>query len=341
VRVSDVLQFDLKVTKEDFALSAAADIPLTGITALSGPSGSGKTTLLRALAGLEPSAKGQVTFAGENWTKRSAAKRGVGYVFQDSQLFPHMNVQDNLEYGARRRDASQGLLDAVIEALDLRPLLLRAPQTLSGGETRRVALGRALASAPRVLFMDEPLTGLDRARKEDLMPYIARAVAGFDVPAIYVTHSSQEISFLADRVLFIDDGKLTGWSGATPRLIGQVLNVAPGQVNLALGDRTLWLNGQGAVGEIWAVPLGRNFHLSTQDPGVTNAALTMKARMVHLQLESGQCQINVGGQHLALPWVPGNGPLPQEGDLVWLSLPHLAARPIQVDLQSDSDLRPI
>lgn len=328
--MSDVLSFDLRLAHGDFTLEADAEVPLTGITALSGPSGSGKTTLLRALAGLERGAQGQVAFAGEDWTRLAAARRGVGYVFQDAKLFPHLNVAGNLAYGATRRGASQELMEAVISALDLLPLLGRAPETLSGGEARRVALGRALASAPRILLMDEPLSGLDRARKDALMPYIARAVAGFDVPAIYVTHSAQEISFLADRTLFIEAGRLTGWSGAAPRLIGQVMNVAPGQIQLALGEDLIWMEGQGSLGEIWALPLGRNPVLSTQDPGASNAALTLLGRVVQAEPGSGAVQVQVAGQHVRLAWPAAGGTTPVRDARVWLSLPHLAARPVQV-----------
>ena len=323
--------------KDDFELSAAAEIPLTGITALSGPSGSGKTTLLRAIAGLEPSAKGEVFYAAESWTRMKTADRGVGYVFQDAQLFPHLSVAQNLEYGAIRRSATQDLFAAVVEALDLRPLLDRAPATLSGGEARRVALGRALASAPRILLMDEPLTGLDRARKRDLMPYIARAVAGFGVPAIYVTHSATEISFLADRTLFIEAGKLTAWSGAAPRLVGQVSNAAPGQINLVIGNTSLWLDGQGEIGEVWALPLGQNYVLATEDPGANSAALTLEARVVHASPGSGTCQVEIEGQHLALNWARNDGAVPNAAAKVWVLLPHLAARPIQFDEANDSN----
>ncbi|KMW57434.1 Molybdenum transport ATP-binding protein ModC [Candidatus Rhodobacter oscarellae] len=329
--MSELLTFDLAVRKPGFKLEAAAEVPLSGITALSGPSGSGKTTLLRALAGLEPSATGRINFAGENWSRMRPARRGVGYVFQDAKLFPHLNVAQNLAYGAIRRQASEELVEAVVRALDLRPLLARSPETLSGGETRRVALGRALASAPRILLMDEPLTGLDRARKLDLMPYIAHAVADFGVPAIYVTHSAAEISFLADRTLFIEDGQLTNWSGAAPRVVGRVVNAAPGQVNLEVGRFTVWVNGQGNVGELWAVPLGQDYLLSTQDPGHSTAALTLPGVVADADPGSGLCQMDIEGQRLALAWPRVDGRVPERGTPVWLSLPRLSARPIQAE----------
>ena len=334
--MAEVLQFDVSLAKGGFSLSAAAEIPLTGITAISGPSGSGKTTLLRVLAGLETATQGQIRFASEDWSRMKAAKRGVGYVFQDAQLFPHLSVAGNLEYGAIRRGASENLLSAVIEALDLRAMLDRAPSTLSGGESRRVALGRALASAPRILLMDEPLAGLDRARKADLMPYIARAVAGFDVPAIYVTHSAMEIGFLADRTLFIEDGHFTAWSGAAPRLIGQVINVAPGQVNIAVGELSLWLDGAGTVGETWALPIGQDFVIATENPGVSNSTLTLGARVVDASPGSGSCQVEISGQHLALPWNRNDGAAPRIDSKIWLLIPRLMGRPVQFERANDS-----
>lgn len=334
--VSDVLAFDLTVRKGGFTLEAAAEIPLAGITAVSGPSGSGKTTLLRALAGLEPHAQGTITFAGESWSRKAAPRRGVGYVFQDAMLFPHLDVRANLEYGARRRGATEDFLAAVIEELDLRRLLDRVPDTLSGGERRRVALGRALASAPRILFLDEPLTGLDRARKTDLMPYIARAVAGFEVPAIYVTHSAMEIAYLADRTLTMEAGALTSWTGAAPRLIGRVVNVAPGQINLAIGEQVIWLSGHGALGEYWALPMGQDLVISTQDPGWTNAAVTLAARVIEAAPGAGHVRVELEGQHLVLPWRRSDGAVPLVGSQIWASLPRVMARPVQMDGSFDS-----
>lgn len=326
------LSFDIHVALPGFTLEAAAAVPLAGITALSGPSGSGKTTLLRAIAGLEPQARARITFAGANWTGLRPEQRGVGYVFQDARLFPHLDVAGNLAYGARRRNATAAQTGAVVAALDLGPLLHRRPETLSGGETRRVALGRALASGPRVLLLDEPLTGLDRARKADLMPYIARAVAGFGVPALYVTHSANEIGFLADRTLSISDGRLTGWSPPAPRLIGEVVAAAPGQIELAFGGLRLWLAGHGAEGELWALPLGQDYLVSAEPPGLSNAALTLEARVRRAVPGDGALTVEIAGQRLDLPWQRHDGAVPGPDTVLWVSLPRLAARPLQPDL---------
>ncbi len=334
--MAEHLSFDISVDYAGFSLEASADIPLSGITALSGPSGSGKTTLLRVIAGLERHVRGRVEFAGEDWTRLPPVQRGAGYVFQDARLFPHLDVAANLSFGAKRRGIPAELQNAVIDALDLRSLLSRSTATLSGGEIRRVALGRALASGPRILLLDEPLTGLDRARKSDLMPYIARAVAGFGVPAVYVTHSANEIGFLADRVLHIAEGRLTGWSGAAPHLLGHVVNVAPGQIDLEIGPHRLWLPGQGRLGEVWALPVGRDFVATRTDPGPTNAAVTFPARVIDSDRTRACLHVDIAGQRLALPWSQEPALMPDAGESVWVILPHAYARPVQISGEIES-----
>ena len=318
------LHFDLSVRYPGFELNAADTIPTAGITVLSGPSASGKTTLLRAIAGLEPAAERSVTFGDEDWTGRPPAARGIGYVFQEARLFPHLTVRQNLDYGARRRGATRAEVEAVIDALDLSALLSREPARLSGGEARRVALGRALASRPRILLMDEPLTGLDRARKADLMPWIARAVAGFGVPALYVTHSRGEIALLADRTLSIAQGRLQGWSPAPPHLLGQVIAAGSDAVEIALGAQTVRVAGRGKTGETWALPLGESYLVSTGAPGHSNAALTLRAQAVAGDAAGTACRIEVEGQELALPQGPSEPVSP--GQPLWLTLPHLSGK---------------
>jgi len=332
--VAECLSFDLSVRYADFTLEAAAEVPATGITALSGPSGSGKTTLLRALAGLEPRARGSVSFAGQDWTGHAPAARGIGYVFQDARLFPHLSVARNLAYGAQRRGIGSAQVNAVIRALDLAPLLNRTPATLSGGEARRVALGRALASGPQVLLMDEPLTGLDRARKADLMPYIARAVAGFGVPALYVTHSANEIAFLADRVLWISEGRIAGWGAASPRLTGRVVAADSGHVELMIGTQRVRIRGHGQIDETWAVPLGQAYLLSSAAPGASNAALVLQGQVGGFDPETGLCDLEIAGQVLAVPLQGLDMRALGPGAPIWLSLPSLAGHLVKPEAAS-------
>jgi len=317
------LAFDLRVRFRGFDLAAAAAIPLAGITALSGPSGSGKTTLLRALAGLEQAAEGQVRFAGADWRRLAPGARRIGYVFQDARLFPHLDVAGNLAYGARRRGTPAERVARVVAALDLGPLMHRRTETLSGGEARRVALGRALAADPQVLFLDEPLTGLDRARKSALMPYIARASAAFGIPALYVTHSAGEIAFLADRVLGIAAGRLTGWRPAAPRLAAQVVKTGPDTVCLAVAGRRVWVPGSARPGERWAIPLGDDYVLSAAPPGASTAALVLEGRVQG----AGPAGLDVvfADQSLTLTWA-GPAPAPVSGAPIWLTLPRAVGR---------------
>lgn len=327
-QVPDLLEFSLTLRLGDFVLNAAEKIPLTGITALSGPSGSGKTTLLRAIAGLEPTVEGHVYFAGERWSGLDAGSRKIGYVFQDARLFPHLDVTENLRYGAVRRGVGPDRVDAIVKALDLHPLLRRMPTTLSGGEMQRVALGRALASGPRILLMDEPLAGLDQARKAGLMPYISRAVSEFGVPALYVSHSVEELAFLADRILRIRDGELDGWSETAPRLVGQVVQVRGNCLELAIGGVSVQVKGRGRPGETWALLLGNEYLVSTNPPGKSNAALSLQARVIEAVGENGHYVVDVEGQRVTLPWKDDERRVLPEHTALWLSIPRVLARPV-------------
>lgn len=198
-----------------FTLRADLDIG-PGLTALFGPSGSGKTTLINLVAGLIRPDRGSILFDGEVWAYRDggvfvpAHRRGIGYVFQDGRLFPHMSVAGNLRYGQRfapRRDTPESF-DRVVDLLGLRPLLDRRPARLSGGEKQRVALGRALLASPRLLLMDEPLSALDNALKAAILPYIERIRDETGVPILYVSHSTEEVARLATRVISVQGGKV-------------------------------------------------------------------------------------------------------------------------------------
>lgn len=195
-----------------FALDAAFDVPAAGITAVWGASGAGKTTLLRAISGLVR-LNGHVRIGDTVWQDgRSFVpvhKRGVGYVFQEASLFPHLNVRGNLDYARKRSGAKDFAtdFDSIADLLGIHGLLSRGVGGLSGGERQRVALARTLLSAPALLLMDEPLSSLDSAAKADILPLIRQI--GKRLPVLYVSHDAAEVATLADRVLRMQAGQVT------------------------------------------------------------------------------------------------------------------------------------
>ena len=187
----------------------------TGLTALFGRSGAGKTSLINLLAGLERPDGGKIEIDGHVLFDASKGidlppqKRRLGYVFQESRLFPHMSVLGNLSYGMRLRPASERHQDfhQVVDMLDLKPFLDRRPKTLSGGEKQRVAIGRALLASPRLLLMDEPLASLDTPRKNEILPFIERLRDEANLPIVYVSHTLDEVIRLADTLVILSEGK--------------------------------------------------------------------------------------------------------------------------------------
>ena len=245
----------------DFAIDAAFTAPARGVTALFGPSGSGKTSILRAIAGLAR-LDGRVRVGGETWQDGPRFlpphRRALGYVFQEASLFSHLTVDGNLVYGARR---SPGGVDAamrrqVIDLLSLDRLMARAIANLSGGERQRVAIGRAILSRPRLLLMDEPLSGLDHRAKDEILPYLERLAASLDLPILYVSHDLAEIERLADRIVVIAEGHVR----------------ASGPLNAALTDI-----GLGLVRD-------------------QRAAAVLPARVVGFSEEDGLAELDLGGQ---------------------------------------------
>ena len=197
-----------------FVLDAEASVPSQGVTALIGPSGSGKTTLLRCLAGLAR-AEGEVVVDETAWQEgprfTPPHRRGVGYVFQEASLLPHLSVRGNLDFAVKRAGEGPGASFAeAVEMLGLQKLLGRSPAALSGGERQRVAIARALLSRPVLLLMDEPLSSLDAASKADVLPYLDALHQSLRLPILYVSHDAIEVARLADRVLRMEAGRLRG-----------------------------------------------------------------------------------------------------------------------------------
>lgn len=199
----------------DFTLDVQFRAP-PGVTALFGSSGSGKTTVINVVAGLLRPQEGRVSSGGQDLldTARGLClpphRRRLGYIFQEGRLFPHLTVRQNLLYGAwfAPRGAPREDPDRVTELLGIGPLMDRRPGALSGGEKQRVAIGRALLSAPRLILADEPLAALDAARKAEILPYFERLQAEISVPILYVSHSASEVARLASSVVVLENGRV-------------------------------------------------------------------------------------------------------------------------------------
>ncbi|ACL64410.1 molybdate ABC transporter, ATPase subunit [Anaeromyxobacter dehalogenans 2CP-1] len=197
-------------------IRARASWPLgrDAVTVLFGPSGSGKTTVLRALAGLDRPEAGAIAFDGETWFDAGRRvfvppqARGIGLLFQDHALFPHLSVASNVGYGLHRlpRAAREARVTEVAERFGIRDLLPRRPGQLSGGQRQRVALARALAPRPRLLLLDEPLSALDAPAREALRGELRHLLEASGVPAVVVTHDRTEALALGDRLAVLLDG---------------------------------------------------------------------------------------------------------------------------------------
>ena len=324
------LALDVELDRGSFKLEVRRELKLEGITALFGPSGSGKTTLLRVIAGLEEDARGTVSYDGTPWQREGlrvpAHRRGIGYVFQDGRLFPHLDVEGNLRFALRRavnRAASTPPIDfaTVVGALDLGPLLRRHPASLSGGEQQRVAIGRALLTSPRLLLMDEPLSSLDLARKREIVPHIERLPKTFGVPVLYVTHNVDEVARLAADMLLLSAGKiaaegpiasvlerldvatLMGGRDTGAVLLVRVERESGGIAALRLGEHVLHVPmSEPRVGSDLRIRVhARDVALATERPRGLSIRNVLPARILRIDFDgtiNAEVLLDVDGQHL-------------------------------------------
>jgi molybdate transport system ATP-binding protein len=210
-----VLDFNLQRTQGNFALNIKSilDTPVVG---LFGPSGAGKSTLLGMIAGLVKPHSGHLILDGETLFDSQRGidiplhQRRIGVVFQDSRLFPHLNIRDNLNYGFNllaTKDRRFSFVQ-IVELLEIGHLLLQKPHQISGGEKQRVSLGRALLTSPRLLLLDEPLASLDVRLKHQILPFLRRVKDEINIPMVYVSHAIDEILYLTSQIVMIEQGKL-------------------------------------------------------------------------------------------------------------------------------------
>ncbi|MEL6217506.1 MAG: molybdenum ABC transporter ATP-binding protein [Pseudomonadota bacterium] len=212
-----------------FDLDLDFEVPARGVTALFGPSGSGKTTCANAVAGLLRPRAGRISLRGEVLSDSTssvfvpARRRRIGTVFQDARLFPHLSVAGNLDYGARRSPEPRNSAERarILAMLGIEGLLDRRPRGLSGGEAARVALGRALLAGPRLLILDEPLAALDAPRRAEILPYLERLRDEAGMPILFVSHSLDEVTRLADRMVVLNRGQVAA-SGSVEDIMARL-----------------------------------------------------------------------------------------------------------------------
>jgi molybdate transport system ATP-binding protein len=214
--MKDFNLFQISLSKGDFKLSVQFEFKVGQCLVLWGPSGSGKTTLLRAIAGLEGAQSSYIKVTDEVWADSANSvslptwRRSIGFVFQDANLFPHLNVEGNLNYSILRNKnvLDLGMWNRTVELLALENLLKRTIGQLSGGERQRVAIARALLTNPKLLLLDEPLSAIDLDAKAEVLPFIERLRSELNMSMIYVTHSKTEMNKLANCVVTLNGGQI-------------------------------------------------------------------------------------------------------------------------------------
>ena len=328
-----MLELNFSQTLGTHCLTINETLPAAGITAIFGVSGAGKTSLINAISGLTRPEQGRIALNGrvlndsEKKIYLSPDKRRIGYVFQDARLFPHYKVRGNLRYGMAKSMAGQ--FDKLVALLGIEELLDRLPGSLSGGEKQRVAIGRALLTAPELLLLDEPLASLDIPRKRELLPYLQRLAREINIPMLYVSHSLDEILHLADKVLVLEGGSVKAfgnlediWGSSVmhPWLPQEqqssilklaVLKHHPryAMTALALGEQHLWVNKldleEGASVRVRVQ--ASDVSLVLQPPVDSSIRNVLRARVIACFDDAGQVevQLDVGGWTLwarISPW---------------------------------------
>lgn len=222
----------------EFRFDFKFEVQAGGLTAIFGRSGSGKTTLLRAMAGLSKEAHGYFSASGEVWLDSAneifvpSHRRAIGYVFQESSLFPHLSVRENIDYAIRRSRKPAPNSKHLAELFGIDSFLERFPHGLSGGERQRVAIVRSLAAHPKLLLLDEPLSALDTESKDEIFPYLERLKSEAKIPIFYVSHSREELTRLADSAIVVESGRIARIGRSRPVCVSFVAESGTGKTTL-------------------------------------------------------------------------------------------------------------
>jgi len=221
------LKLNFTLNFDNFNIKINQDLKLNGITGIYGHSGSGKSTLLRIISGLEKNIQGEVNFYNKCLSNNSTnhfirpENRQISLVFQDSRLFPHLSVYENLNFAASRCKNSQLKIDDVIHLTNLNELINKSVTQLSSGQKQRVALARAILSEPKLLLLDEPLSALDQKSKKTLLAAIIKIQNQLNLPILYVSHALDELQQICDDILVMSQGEIINY-GSIHHVIHQL-----------------------------------------------------------------------------------------------------------------------
>jgi molybdate transport system ATP-binding protein len=283
------LEADIEFKQGAFTLQARFAVPGDGITALFGPSGGGKTTLLSVLAGLRRPDRGAIRLGGADVTGLAPHRRGIGLVFQDARLFPHLTVRRNIAYAARRAPHGGLSIEEAARFFDIAPLLDRPVGNLSGGEKSRVALARALVSRPDFLLLDEPFAALDSARRRDFIAALLDMHRVHNLPMLVVTHNIDDAAALASHLVALKSGQLVtkGAFAQTSRELQFRALLDPADIGAAMpaaslrsarGSRSLWLRADQVV-------------LAAEEPRAVSARNVLAGEVRAVTAESDQSRL--------------------------------------------------
>jgi molybdate transport system ATP-binding protein len=300
------------------AFEHEADTP--AVTVLLGRSGGGKTTILRCLAGLERPEAGTIAYQHTTWfdargrVNLSPQRRGIGFLFQDYALFPHMTVEENISFALAHEpaEARRARVRELVDEFQLNGLERRLPRQLSGGQQQRVALARAISRRPRLLLLDEPLAALDGPTRDEIRPGLKRFLSQLGIPAYVVTHDRLDAIVLGERVLIIEQGRIVQ-SGSTPdvfahpvnadvaRLVGietvttgVVTAASDGVLHIAVGPAVVHAQGRAAVGaEVDICIRAEDVTLSRDDPAGMSAQNQWHARIASIVSDAGVLRVTL------------------------------------------------
>lgn len=269
------MELEVDIEKHNGSFHFAASFSLSASRCgIFGPSGSGKSTLMHLLAGLQNPDRGTIRLGGQTLfdsnggINKSPERRRIGVVFQHAHLFPHMDVKRNLFYGWKRTPAGKRRItpEALIEVLNLGHLLDRGISKLSGGERQRVALGRTVLACPELVLMDEPLTGLDEELKHQIIPYLKKVFAEFNIPLLFISHSLREMRLMTDEVLIFKEGSLQAKMATEELARSNMATNGAGYTNM------LELGRPRPAGDLWGYRWGDGDLILTE-PGENNENL--------------------------------------------------------------------